>query len=130
MMHGNDRTVVSLIVTKHVFIISSRQAILTMPCTLNETTSLNTVTQGWCLSCLSAVPYTWWTLWGKKTPNPNNSKYTKNEHDFQCNWVISDRASFFFLLIGKKVIFLEVCVSGKENKDMVSCEWWIFLRFL
>ena len=66
MMHENDHTVVSLIVTKHVFIISSRQAILTKPCTFYETTSLNTVTEGWCLSCLSTVPYTWWTLSGKK----------------------------------------------------------------
>lgn len=57
MMHENDHTVVSLIVTKHVFIISSRQAILTKPCTFYETTSLNTVIEDWCLSHLSAVPY-------------------------------------------------------------------------
>lgn len=55
---------------------------------------------------------------GKK-PNTSN---TKNEHDFQCNWIISDRASFL-LLIGKKIsYFLEVYVSGKENKDVVCCE--------
>lgn len=47
MIHENDCTVVYLIVTKHVFIISSRQAVLTMPCTFYETTSLNIVIEGW-----------------------------------------------------------------------------------
>lgn len=59
MLHENDHTVASLIVTKHVSVISSRQAILTIPCTFYETTSLNIITEGWCFSCLSAVPYRW-----------------------------------------------------------------------
>lgn len=67
MIHENDRTVVYLIVTKHVFIISSRQTVLTMPCTFYEATSLNIVVERWWLSCLSTVPDTWWILLGWKT---------------------------------------------------------------
>lgn len=128
-MHENDHKVASLIVTKHVFIISSRQAILKMPCIFYETTSLNTVTEGRCLSCLSTVPYTWWTLEGREEWE-NNSKNTKHVHDFQCNWIISYWASFLPLIGKKPSNFFEDYVSGKKNKDVICCKWWIFLEFL
>lgn len=51
----------------------------------------------------------------------NNSKNTKNEHDFQCNWIISYRSSFLPLTEKKTHKFLwRLCVwKGKQRCGML-----------